>query len=127
MTDLETLIAKLEAATEGSLELDVLIFEVFLSIGSLGTYGALHYTTSLDAALALVPERWRVRELSQWDDCGYPGGWACCLECWKSDKDKVYIKQVSFGIPEESATKMPPTAPSPALAICIVALKARLP
>ena len=59
MTDLDGLIAKLEAATEGSLELDCDIEEIVFSV----TRGnPPRYTTSIDAALTLVPsgERWEV-------------------------------------------------------------------
>ena len=77
MTDLNNLIAKLEAATEGSRALDA---EIALAINAVPTGAQLHkdgitwwldnigvfapedYTTSIDVALTLVPsgERWEV-------------------------------------------------------------------
>lgn len=118
MTD--SLIAKLESAAEGSRELDEAIaiavladFEVDRLVGmsdddpgiltfrypdgSRGT--ALRYTTSLDAALSLVPE-----------------GWEWCLT-WEGG-----IASVDIGDP---MLRMEYAAATPALAMCAAALKAR--
>lgn len=116
------LIEKLEAATEGSRELDADIaqhvdwprirgakrlpdrpdssgyFEI-----SADTWQAVpRYTTSLDAALTLVPE-----------------GWGCDLGIWPSGNGARLTPGVNIfhAIYREAQT--------PALALCIAALKAR--
>lgn len=101
MTNAE-LVAKLEAATEGSRELD---YAVEMSRYDPETMYALnlklsgdlpHYTTSLDAALTLVPE-------------GY---------CWS-------IGFAGRTIANVWKTPTPSKGGTPALALCIAALKAR--
>lgn len=156
---LDDLIARLEAATEGSRELDVRIHaalhpnqRVMFDSGSIrpareATYGPLsnfgldgwedwealarlfdapQVTTSLDAALTLVPEDARLRELGQWWDISKPGGWFCTVLRWERDGDlRLVERPYTHGIPDDDGNVMPPTAPTPALAVTIAALKAR--
>jgi hypothetical protein len=120
MSDLQALIEKLEAATEGSRELDA---EIALACGwrfNKGTVYSYHwldpqgahnavpspFTESLDAALTLVPEGWGYQQGS------HPRA-ACkaCAFCFEG-ADDFHNQPPSF-------------APTPALALCIAALKAR--
>lgn len=118
------LIAKLEAATEGSRELDLRIsyeinppryaitaepveLDVWLAEG-----GARSYTTSLDAALTLVPEGWRWTVANPGYDKGvYQGGRALA---------DLHHPLSSGGGPNAKAF-----GATPALALCIAALRAR--
>lgn len=99
----EQLIAALEAATEGSRELD----EQIASECNILLYP--HYTTSIDAALTLVPEGciWKVFS-------DYPG------DAYFADVEKWVPGQ---GGPENWRTDG--ACSSPALALCIAALRAR--
>jgi len=118
MPDFTDLIARLETATEGSRELDAEIVRAvdpdafFADDGSFesAVYDCInryppHYTTSLDAALTLVPEGW---------------GWsvdyanACMLSTLGGDGHVDYLHTTYA---REAAT--------PALALVIAALKAR--
>ncbi len=119
------LIAKLEAATEGSRELDLEIAMICghdLSSGFTPTF-AYHgdtpvyewstgetpsYTTSIDAALTLVPEGWYVATIAQWRSGPGPRIWAATLNAE----------------PGADAGYRHATRSSPALALCIAALKA---
>lgn len=98
---MKDLIAKLESATEGSRELDRAIHSHIRGVEEflLSTWPA--YTTSLDAALTLVPEGWH----------------------WNvGDVGLAWVGT------HESATKIvrhDGDAHTPALALCIAALKAR--
>ena len=129
MSDLDALIAKLEAATEGSRELNGEIWwvvdrraaEVTYRNAALGnpiaipdkmpgglgrlvvTQYAPHYTTSIDAALTLVPDG-----LDEEIKRARHRGWYVAL--WKPGR----VGQIG-----DSST--------PALALCIAALKARKP
>jgi hypothetical protein len=108
---MENLIAELERATEGSLELDLAISE---QIGDFqqskkdyeqdGRWsGKLPlYTTSLDAALTLVPDGWHVNITGEQGS----SGWGVCLTSGQL--------QEKIGL-----------APTLALALCIVSLRAR--
>ena len=119
------LIARLESATEGSRELDAQIEcsvrgWQLLEISSTGAYSFRHkekdfnypsgapcYTESLDAALTLVPAIWRVYNIKE----AYiypPNKWFACLERRREHRESMIGK-----------------APTPALALCIAALKAR--
>lgn len=145
---MDELIAKLEAAPKGSRELDAEIAatlhippsdapEWILNWG--GPYMVLRpgyvavqhtdgkaganwkapaYTTSLDAALTLVPKGLHISDLKQF--CGRPTPddwfWFAALSGWSNDKS-VYVY---CGAP--SGTDAPKTA---ALALCIASLKAR--
>lgn len=127
MTALSDLIARLEAAKEGSRELDALIFtEVFEAelrpwsptrrvrtlwwfkrnseqVLRYGKDSHPHYTTSLDAALTLVPENMRIELI------GSGSAWRCEVRHFTAYERVAEY----FG------------APTPALALCIAALKAR--
>lgn len=105
---MDDLIARLEKATEGSMELDDAIH---LSLGEkLSDDDSIvfvpFYTTSLDAALSLVPE-------------GHSKDMAECPE-------NGAVVRVYFGpIRENSAGEPTGRANTLALALCIAALKAR--
>jgi hypothetical protein len=118
--NVQELIAKLEAATEGSRELDIAVAFVTDKPASytdrLNDDGSRapsnvrcgHYTTSLDAALTLVPEHHRFlldkRPYAEGRRDGYRA---------------VVYRQADPEMPESS------WAATPALALCIAALKAR--
>ena len=139
---LAMLIARLEMAAKGSRELDEAIATYLWgepkptgNIGSertlvwwqngIGRSVAPEFTESLDAALTLVPAGMRVRELGQWWDIDRPGGWFCAIMAWQRVGVALVEDTYSFGVPDDENNKMPPTAPTPALALCIAALKAR--
>ncbi len=109
------LLEKLEAATEGSRALDEAI-----DIAIKGTYfDSKPYTTSIDAALTLVPEGYRMKHLSTGDpDLSEKNDqrYSQCILYPHLDNDKCW----KMGI------KTCEQASSPALALCIAALKARL-
>lgn len=142
---IEDLITRLEGATEGSRELDEQIAKAVGALPADAKFWAinpedgmaeyewlqtdpddpepypaggqgLNYTTSVDAALSLVPEGW-VIPLS----CGLhqfivdaQWGWGCALsQLGVNGHGYVYV---------DWRTSRPPT---PALAICIAALRAR--
>lgn len=128
---MKSLIAKLEAATEGSRELDAEIWRHLGLAPAIGdgvwdwkymgngawhqsemesTWGrhaaAPHYTTSLDAALTLVP-----------DGLGR-GCWAFSRDHYGGCHADVW-RNAEFNRKEHGSSK------TPALALCIAALKAR--
>lgn len=117
MTDIQNLIAHLEAASEGSRELDAAIWEIepceppdcnlrtkAIAIVRLKAGGddaeCPAYTTSLDAALTLVPEGWL------WDIASTGCVWGMPEH---SLDDQIVISGIS----------------NPKIAVCILALKAR--
>lgn len=111
------LIARLEAATEGSRVLDA---EIHLAIGercgmgSDGLYLPPHYTQSVDAALTLVPEGWRWDELSRDVDWG-PGperSYAVSIDFYEMPSGRWLRNQ-------SAAHDLLPVA------LCIAALRAR--
>lgn len=122
---MDDLIARLGAATEGNEELDEAIHDcvhakALIGIGAAKTaegwrhpeYGKIaiqYYSTSIDAALSLIPEEWTAWELR-----------SC-------QGRKSYVATIS------RLVKLPPfpeetyetgDAATPALALCVVALKA---
>jgi len=114
---MKSLIAELEAATEGSRELDDAIW---LMANRQHWFGkgwrydlefAANYTTSLDAALTLVPEGWSLANLYDAID----------------QKDRPWVGAIlrrdepRYSLPEKVLG-----APTYALALCIASLKARL-
>ena len=127
MTALAELIARLEAATERSRELDAEIWAHLngftgaikgrwvggrwsWSVGSVGVWDdeLPHYTTSIDAALTLVPENWwaEIHARTDTPSCvlhEFP------LPCRRVPSERPYVL----------------VAATPALALCIAALKAR--
>jgi hypothetical protein len=73
----------------------------------------LPYTTSLDAALTLVPEGWRIQELCQ----SYDGTF------WNSRIERIVsVEKISNPKPYAQTNR---GAPTPTIALCIAALKAR--
>ena len=108
---MKELIARLEQASEGGAELDEAIFAAIGREHEFHWNTAPRYTTSLDAALTLVPEGWRT-QLYQRD-----GGWFSRL---------VEITTSRVVAPFESDEKGFAPVPTPALALCIAALKARI-
>jgi len=118
---IDELIARLEAATVGSRELDA---EIWLSIMKNGESMLMalrespHYTASLDAALTLVPEGW-AWELD-WDKDGDAtpawSTWSASAFCHPADRDPQ-----NPHCPRGMSRK----AKTPALALCIAALRAR--
>lgn len=122
---MEDLIKRLEEATEGSasLDLDIAILlglkkPVYSIDDKYAEYAAtaLPYTTSLDAALQLVPEWWE---------------WQVSNRAPKSHAGRAYIHNkeshfVGMGAsPNPALKQFEVTAATPALALCIAALKAR--
>lgn len=108
---LDDVIAKLEAASEGSRELDEAIGEALLNGRERNPkpYGAWaelvsEYTTSLDAALTLVPEGWKTYAVDG-PAIDHDGLWTWML---------VAGERGTHG-----------TSHCPTLALCIAALKAR--
>ncbi|CAB4176800.1 hypothetical protein UFOVP1672_43 [uncultured Caudovirales phage] len=113
------LIERLSNASEGSRELDLAIVrsgvgipivqEVWSDDDLLNVSNIMpHYTTSIDAALTLVPEGWRVYALQE-EYTDKPGVWFAGL-----DHRTAHYKYGS----------MIGKAPHPALALCIAALQA---
>ena len=121
-----SLIAKLEAASEGSRELDEEITAVisnavlerqaggrtayhrethWISVGEIKSY-----TTSIDAALTLLPRGRTFWHLSQYYDTGQPHAAECDFSSYKDDAGEPFVSKGS--------------AATPALAICIAALRA---
>lgn len=129
---MDTLIAELEAATEGSRESDAEIWWdvkpsqartaywngaigkphplIDLPRSGLGYHGVCvstpHYTTSLDAALTLVPE-----------ECGWYVDDAGEVAVFEGKRDDNNAGALIIGNCHR--------APTPALALCIAALRAR--
>lgn len=116
-----TLIERLEKAEAGSRELDAEIAPLDGRVcANVETQlwkkvvdghlfiGLPHYTTSLDAALTLVPQPWRVYAMQQ--------------ETWPNDAVQRWFAGLDH-IPHTES--MMGKARTPALALCIAALKAR--
>lgn len=123
---LSDLMLRLEGATYG--ELDELSAEVARFLGTFSlteqrwpTYSL--YCASVDAAMMLVPKGARIRELGQWWDIDRPAGWFCNVMRWERDETLALIERsYAYGFTEND-TKMPRTALTPAIAVCIAALK----
>ena len=107
----DELIAALEKAEGPSRELDATIAyhagEARLGLPVPETWLAKHYTSSIDAALTLVPEGWRVNSISNVEN-----GWHAVL---------VRGQWNVAGY----ATAGSVVSVTPAIALCIAALKAR--
>lgn len=124
---MDELIARLEAATEGSVGLDKAIAKL------IGTYsapdrgdpfgGAPFYTTSLDAALTLVPQGWPWCVLHPaYKHEGQIGGTG--MAAFK------YMDGAAYGgirnpIMSHMSYDYEGYGPTPAIALCIAALRAR--
>lgn len=107
---IDEMIARLEAATEGSDELDSAISDCVS--GQTESYGC--YTRSVDFALTLVPEGFAVRDFSIWPKMRS----TVTVLGAHLESDGLYWHHGGDGRWEaEGAT--------PALALCIAALKAR--
>lgn len=116
-TDMDALIARLEQASYGSRELDYAVLgalEGKTVPGGWATYAdyempslmrAPYYTTSLDAALSLIPEDWREWHIT------------------KRIGENVAQLTESQGL--SIAVRGTGIAATPALALCIASLKAR--
>jgi hypothetical protein len=129
MTDIADLIARLEAATEGSHELDGRVYcgvngLVFRSVSSRGFHfepdaHGTHthvtptpFTRSIDAALTLVPEGW------YWSINTSATADAAAASCFfASVRGRAAKGRDPEGFCRHGAT--------PALALCVAALKAR--
>jgi len=105
---MDELTKKLEAATEGSRELDADIYMATHGVSEGSTKPATppHFTTSIDAALTLVPE-----------------GWIVHMELHPSPADEANISLHDGG---DKTTLGQADFDQPALALCIAALKARM-
>lgn len=120
MDHIDTLIRDLEGASEGSRELDG---EIALLLGWVKHHaGWAHWTTpeglenqhvpffsdSLDDALTLVPE-----------------GWGWLVEVWQREESWAQVVRRPEGSTKPSGVFEGAEAKSPALALCIAAIKAR--
>lgn len=136
---MEDLIAELESVKEGTMELDCRIHSELLGLDFCSVLGSVRegeteyfarrpakegdvmecqdqycarsYSNSLDAALDLVPTGWTVARIGQNDD-----------KTWTAElREGLYFSysRVVFGPSDHKA-------PTPALALAIAALKARL-
>lgn len=129
MTKRDELLAvaeRCEKAGEGSRELDAGIYhalnpgiQVFgdHAIDRFGFGKAVpHYTTSLDAAMTLVPERYAIENLSWWPFVanGYEGQRMCSITL-------LAVDHRGFGTGDRYKSK----ASTPALALCAAALRAQ--
>lgn len=108
---MRALIAKLEAATEGSRALDDEIARAVFGWAwtpedGTNHIGVYNWTRSLDAALTLVSEEWFTLDVQQAAHVGYVWWWTLA---------SMTTERTSHG--ESSA---------PALSLCIAALKARM-
>lgn len=124
------LIKRLEDAAEGSRELDLAIQIKFGRIyatwndvpmpeGSTDDTVVPHYTTSLDAAMTLVPEGWRIMMLAE-----YYGKWSACLHRAFGIAQDNAIWKSGHHWPSEYIVNGE-TNSNLALALCIAALKAK--
>lgn len=124
MTDIDALIERLKKATEGSRDFDGEIYRFLAApnwqpdvaeqtkVAYYRGY-AEHYTTSLDAALSLVPEPriWGVSEGHKKDGDG-----KVATAVTHTKRTAAHYGEIHTGI-----------AATPALALCIAALRARRP
>ena len=106
MVDYEDLIQRLEKAEGPRYELDAQIRELIAPRGS--PYPPLPYTASLDAALRLVPE-----------------GWSGDVEFGPAGDAIVFEATMWNGKFAQETTEFAVVGNTPALALCIAALKAR--
>lgn len=130
---LDGLIARLEAATEGSRELDCAIYRTLggklgreirhtngTYITTEGDESVPHYTTSLDAVMLLVPEGWWVSRINQYHtNKGPMNSWGVHLR---------HMPPWEFGeVIGEHGLAFRDGPPAAVLAFCIAALKAHNP
>jgi hypothetical protein len=114
---MNNIIEKLEAATGPDRELDCWVqcikdgddFEIFRRVvPDFHQWTCPYYTASIDAAMALVPEGWTVANLGEQDD-----------KSWWCELRKGFLTSYSTVALSNLRT------PTPALAICIAALKGK--
>lgn len=112
MTDLQTLIARLEAASEkDTATLDRLSYAIGKALGEEHPWRA--YTTSVDAALTLVPEGCFVTIDKYLVSDESADLWRVWIK-WLPNEEAARLDHVFSGV-----------RTAPALALCIAALKAR--
>jgi hypothetical protein len=122
--NLRSLIEELEAATVGSRALDADIFWT-INLPHSEHWPTTHrwvsmvpaYTTSIDAALTLVPEGWPITEMSWWPSV--PKGYE------SENVARVGIMGLDYAGFGNHKLRFRAEAKTPALAFCIAALKAR--
>lgn len=116
MTEKLLLIERLKSATGPSRDLDWQIHcrDGMLGVGAYGPHPI--YTGSVDSALTLIPENW-LTQLDEWeaDILRERGPWQCILvrRGTRDDLTRAFTGRCDH-------------APSPAIAVCIAALSARL-
>jgi hypothetical protein len=111
MSDLLSLISRLEAAKEGSRELDQEIWFNHVWEGQGDERDVPAYTSSVDAALSLVPEGWSFYRLDQYSNGPDPiWGWGAQLRCHANPEVGLAIGETRASMP---------------LALCIASLRAR--
>lgn len=114
---MQDLIARLEKAVEGSRELDraiadeLGIFRPKPPTSHDEDFWTEHYTTSIDAALTLVPDRWRPSSIN-WNDASIG------VYLWE------WARRLTTGGIEDPAIRYG-AGKTPAIAICCAALRAR--
>ena len=120
---MNNLIEKLEQAPEGSRELDVAIWNATCADNPLARVTTLpaghhHYTTSIDAALTLVPEGWMIASISKFIRRGEKRSGVMLIRTGDAEKQLEQLADPWGALPRTEAS-------TPALALCIAALKAR--
>jgi hypothetical protein len=104
--DLSKLVAALEAAAEGSEYLDYAIQRQFALMKPVPAY-----TSSVDAAMSLLPDGWSIHRLCHRHDCrGNFSGWF------------AELYRASDAVIEQPANSLGATA---ALALCVAAMRVR--
>lgn len=106
----DDLIARLEAATGPSFALDC---EISKAAGS-AAWPPRAYTASIDAALTLVP-----------DGCGWSAGWGQILPDKPMGEARITRNAHFIGYDANYDVIVKANAATPALALCIAALRAR--
>ena len=114
MTDI---IERLEAATEGSRELDSACGDAIGWTRWASLEDCPHYTTSIDAALTLLDENWAWIISKVIDLVAMRQGYTAVIECLDGTGDVERPMQIRKAAEVVAAT--------PALALCIAALKAK--
>jgi hypothetical protein len=134
MSDLAALIEWLEAANKGNRDFDLAIAKQALGLRPIATFRGTQvcnpaqpggaswdlkpYTTSVDAALTLVPEGWSIKlEIGH----RYDGEHRYCHCTLDHDADTV-DRDLR---PDEPFEVEADNLPTPALALCVATLKAR--
>jgi hypothetical protein len=124
MSDYAGLIERLEKASGPDREVDAAIMYAEIERGAGMTVAripeltetASYYTSSIDAALTLVPEGWPIDQLSWWPRVpqNYEDQRVCRVKIIALRPDGFADKECFHAV-----------AKSPAIALCIAALKAR--